>query len=97
MKTKTNKFIIGAVLAATVIFSASSCKKDRDTGNETASLTFVNTVEGSLAQDVYVDDSKASSSAVAYGSASSNISTNTGSRVITFKNTEQQPQPLQLP
>lgn len=88
MKTKTNKFIAGVAMAAALVLSISSCKKDNDDENAlTASLSFVNTVDGSAAQDVYIDNGKVTTSAVAYGSASSNFSTNTGSKTIAFKNT----------
>lgn len=88
MKTKMNKCFAVAGLAAMVMFSLSSCKKDKNDNPEgsNVSLSFVNTVEGSSAQDVYVNDSKASSSAVAYGSAATEISTSSGSKMIAFKN-----------
>jgi len=87
MKTKTNKLITGLALAFAVVFSISSCKKDDDNNDQTtASLTIVNTVEGSAAQEVYFNDSKASVSAVAYGSTASNVNTSTDSKTISFKN-----------
>ncbi len=88
MKTNFNKSIIGFALVGALAISFSSCKKDNDDDAQlTATISVVNAVEGSAAQDVYVNDSKASTSAVAYGSAASNISTTAGNRTITFKNT----------
>ncbi|MHA4894804.1 DUF4397 domain-containing protein [Pedobacter sp. PWIIR3] len=87
MKTRTQKITTAVSLAMTVLFFLSSCKKDEDNAKLTASLTIVNSVEGSAAQDVYINDAKTSSSAVAYASASSNISTSTGTKTIVFKNT----------
>lgn len=78
---------MGVALAATVAISISSCKKDDDNNQLTATLSFVNTVEGSSAQDIYINDSKISTSAVAYGSASSNNSTTAGSKNVSFRNT----------
>ncbi len=89
MKTKINKLIGGAAIITALALSISSCKKDDDGNNTpslTASLSFINTVEGSAAQDVYVNDSKVSTSAVAYGSSTGNITTSSGSKSISFKN-----------
>jgi len=87
MKTKINKLLIIAV-AAVMLFSFSSCKKDSNNVDElNARLSFVNTVEGSAAQDVYINDSKASATAVAYGSSTTDISTSSGNKLIAFKNT----------
>jgi len=87
MKTKTNNFIKGIALAGALVLSISSCKKDDDNFSSTVSLTLVNTVDGSAAQDVYLNDSKASTSAVAYGSTATNLNTTTGSKTVAFKNT----------
>ena len=88
MKTKTNNFIKGIALASALVLSISSCKKDDDNpSSSNVSLTLVNTIDGSAAQDVYLNDSKASTSAVAYGSSATNLSTTTGSKTVAFKNT----------
>ncbi len=87
MKTNTNKFITGVALVGALVLYISSCKKDNDDNATTASLTLVNSVEGSTAQDVYFGDSKANTSAIAYGSAASNVSTTTGTKTVAFKNT----------
>lgn len=87
MKTKTNNFIKGIAIASALVLSISSCKKDDDNPSSNVSLTLVNTIDGSAAQDVYLNDSKASTSAVAYGSAATNLSTTTGSKTVAFKNT----------
>ena len=87
MKTKINKIITGIALTMTVITTLSSCKKDEDENkNLKASINVVNSVEGSTAQDAYVDDSKATTSPVAYGSASGSLNIATGNRTIVFKN-----------
>lgn len=87
MKIKTNHLITRMAVAAAVIFSISSCKKDDDNDNMlNAKLSFVNTVEGSAAQDIFINDSKVSASAVGYGSSSNDISTSAGNKTISFKN-----------
>lgn len=87
MKTNFNKSIIGFALVGALMVSISSCKKDSDDEAQvTATVAVVNAAEGSTAQDVYVDDSKASTSAIAYGSSASNVTTIVGSRTISFKN-----------
>lgn len=87
MKTTINKLISSLAFATVLVFSISSCKKDKDDdGQFKATLTFVNTVEGSAAQDAYVNDSKVSTSAVAYGSTSNSVTTSTGSKTVSFKN-----------
>lgn len=87
MKIQTNHLITRVAVAAAVIFSVSSCSKDDDNDSMmNAKLSFVNTVEGSAAQDIFINDSKVSTSAVAYGSSSNEISTTAGNKTISFKN-----------
>lgn len=86
MKLNTNHLITRLAVAAAVVFSISSCKKDDDTILN-AKLSFVNTVEGSTAQDVYINDLKVNTSAVAYSNVVSDISTSAGSKTVSFKNT----------
>lgn len=87
MKITTNHFITRLAVAALVIFSVSSCKKDDDNDSLlNAKLSFVNSVEGSAAQDIFINDSKVSASAVAYGNSSNDISTSAGNKTISFKN-----------
>lgn len=86
MKTQ-NRFKTFAAISAALVMAVSSCKKDdADNNMLTASLSFVNSVEGSAAQDVYVNDAKVSASAVAYGSASTNNTTTAGNKTVMFKN-----------
>ncbi|MDQ8005987.1 MAG: DUF4397 domain-containing protein [Pedobacter sp.] len=85
MKIKTNHLITRMAVAAAVIFSVSSCSKDDNDNMMNAKLSFVNTVEGSAAQDIFINDSKVSTSAVAYGSSSNEISTSAGDKTISFK------------
>ncbi|WP_113639197.1 DUF4397 domain-containing protein [Nubsella zeaxanthinifaciens] len=87
MKINTNFLTTRLAVAAAVVLSITSCKKDDD--NEmmmNTQVSFVNTVEGSAAQDVYINDLKVNTSAVAYGSALTDISTTSGSKTIAFKN-----------
>ncbi|MNK09095.1 hypothetical protein D3C87_270450 [compost metagenome] len=87
MKINTNHFITRLAVAATVIFSISSCKKDNDEDAILSSkLTFVNTVEGSVAQDVYINDLKVNTSAVAYSNTVTDVATSTGNKTVSFKN-----------
>jgi len=88
MKIKNNHFITRLAVAAAVIFSISSCKKDNDENSMLgARLSFVNTVEGSTAQDVYINDAKVNTSAVAYANTVTDVNTSTGSKTLSFKNT----------
>jgi hypothetical protein len=86
MKTKFNKSIIGLALVGALVGSFTSCKKDDDGNGDQAiaSLSIVNAVEGSATQDVYLNDSKATTAA--YGSAASEVNTTTATRTISFKN-----------
>ncbi|WP_461788083.1 DUF4397 domain-containing protein [Pedobacter sp.] len=88
MKINTNFLTTRLAVAAAVVLSITSCKKDdNDDMMMNTQLSFVNTVEGSAAQDVYINDLKVNTSAVAYGSALTDISTSSGSKTISFKNT----------
>lgn len=89
MKINTNHLITRLAVAAAVVFSISSCKKDNDDDDAmlNSKLSFVNTVEGSTAQDVYINDMKVNTSAMAYSNAVTDISTTAGSKTISFKNT----------
>ncbi|SOD15166.1 DUF4397 domain-containing protein [Pedobacter xixiisoli] len=88
MKINTNHLITRLAVAATVIFSISSCKKDNDEDlTLNSKLSFVNTVEGSVAQDVYINDLKVNTSAVAYTNTVTDVNTSSGSKTLSFKNT----------
>ncbi|MFD0793664.1 DUF4397 domain-containing protein [Mucilaginibacter litoreus] len=68
--------------------SLSSCSKDDDNNGVfgDAHVRVVNTVEGSASQDLYVDDTKVTSSAVAYAENSDFTEVRTGDRKATFHN-----------
>ncbi len=63
-----------------------SCSKDNSNNNLSANVQVTNAAEGSTAQDFYVDSSKVTTSAVAYGSSSTFLTTKTGNHQGTFKN-----------
>ncbi len=87
MKINTNHLITRLAVAAAVVFSISSCKKDNDDDlTLNSKLSFVNTVEGSTAQDVYINDLKVNTSAVAYSNVVTDVSTAAGSKTVSFKN-----------
>lgn len=63
----------------------SSCAKKNDPQPEPvgeAKIRFVNTVQGSAAQDFYVNDNKKTTTAVAYGSASEYVTITSGSNTL---------------
>lgn len=92
MKTFVSKkisFLLIALGAFTV--SLSSCKKDFgediqpiEYGNAKISVT--NTVSGSNAQDFYQNDTKISTSAVAYAETSTYYTVKAGTSIISFRN-----------
>jgi len=87
MKLKTKSLITRFAVAATVVLSISSCKKDNNNDlSANARISFVNSVEGSAAQDAYINDVKVSASAIAYSNTATDISTAAGSKTIAFKN-----------
>jgi len=87
MKLKTKALITKLAVAAGVVLSISSCKKDDNNDTSAnARISFVNTVEGSAAQDAYINDAKVSGSAIAYSNTATDISTGAGSKTIAFKN-----------
>ncbi|TKC10407.1 DUF4397 domain-containing protein [Pedobacter polaris] len=85
MKTKTNRLFTGIALLGALVISISSCKKDDDE-TLSATVTLVNSADGSAAQDAYFNDSKSSASAIAYGNAATNVSTTTSTKTVAFKN-----------
>lgn len=87
MKLKTNSLITRLAVAAAVVLSISSCKKDSNNDlSANARISFVNTVDGSAAQDAYINDVKVNASAIAYSNTATDISTAAGSKTIAFKN-----------
>lgn len=87
MKTNIKNLLTSAALFGALICSLSSCEKDDDeTVQSTATISLVNSVEGSAAQDVYLNDSKANVSAVAYGSSETKLTVPANNQTIAFKN-----------
>lgn len=96
-----NTFImkINSRLSATPILSLltilmltfTSCKKDNSVSEPVvygdASLKVVNTVQGSLAQDFFQNDTKISTTPVAYGEATGYLTIKAGNSTISYKNT----------
>lgn len=81
------KFLSFAFTAsAAVLFS--SCDKNNDPNSTSgkAQVRITNAVEGSASQELYLDGNKLSTSAVAYGSSSDYLQTNTGDRQAQFRN-----------
>lgn len=72
------------VLLFSTMGFVSSCSKDDDT-NGTASVMIVNSVEGSAAQDFYLDDAKVNSQAVASGQTNGYFTVNGGNHKADFK------------
>lgn len=87
MKTNFKNVLKTSAMILAITFSAVSCKNDKDDDPQTAtaSLTIVNSVEGSAAQDFYINDSKVSSN-LAYGS-SATLTVPAGTSKGTFTNT----------
>lgn len=76
------------LLVIFAIAALSSCKKDDDaTVNGTAYLMITNAAEGSAAQDFYLDNTKLSTSAVAYAQSTSYLNNTPGNHSATFNNT----------
>jgi hypothetical protein len=87
MKTNFNKSMIGIALVGLLMVSISACKNDRkDYVRVRTNLGVVNAVEGSSAQDVYVDDTKANTTPVSYGNPATTVSVPTGGATVSFKN-----------
>jgi hypothetical protein len=62
-----------------------SCSKDNSNNNPPAYVQVTNAAEASTAQDFYVDSSKVTTSAVAYGSSSTFLTTKSGDHQGKFK------------
>lgn len=93
MKTLFNKKIALSLIAlSTFAVILSSCKKNTEEdiqpieyGNAKMSVT--NTVSGSNAQDFYQNDTKISTSPVAYAQTSTYYTVKAGTSILSFKNT----------
>ncbi len=78
------------VIACSGILLLSSCRKNRDIEPEPvgeAKVRYVNTIQGSADQDLYVNGTKKSTDAVAYGSASAYITITSGPNSFKYYNT----------
>ena len=85
LQTWFNKPLL-TVLLFSIMGFASSCSKDDDTSaNGTANVMIVNSVEGSTAQDFYLDDAKVNSQAVASGQTNGYFTVNAGNHKADFK------------
>lgn len=87
MKTVINPFskLLSFAVLSMALFA--SCSKDDDDMNGLrANVMITNAAEGSTAQDFYLDDSKVSTSAIAYAQSSNYFSTAAGSRQAKFTN-----------
>jgi hypothetical protein len=82
------KLLPVAFIAAASIFT--SCNKNNNQGSANGALNakvkIVNTVDGSSAQDFYIDNVKLDASAVAYTQSSDYLSTKSGSHTAKFTN-----------
>jgi hypothetical protein len=77
--------IIGLLLVTVCITSCS--KNDNSSISASAYVMAVNSAEASLPQDFYVDNNKASSSAMAYTQASAYATVKAGDHQVQFRNT----------
>jgi hypothetical protein len=75
-----------AILLGLVIILP-SCKKDSDSDLDlNANVMIVNSVQGSAAQDFYLNGAKINTQAVAYSQTNGYISTSSGNKTAEFKN-----------
>jgi hypothetical protein len=74
-----------AIMLLAVTFT--SCSKSNDNANLSAYVKVTNSSEASLPQDFFIDNTKVSSSAVAYTQSTDYLTTNTGDKQGQFKNT----------
>ena len=91
MKTNFNRqtlkplsLLLPAIISVSIAFT--SCRKDKVNSSLTAYVQVANSAEGSAPQDFYLDNSKVTTSAVAYGQSSTFITSSTGDRMGAFKN-----------
>lgn len=89
MKTFKNtlefKYLFLFLVLAAAAFT--SCKNDDNNATPTSGyIMAVNSADGSSSQDVYIDNVKASTTAVAYGSSSNYITTSSGQHTVQFNN-----------
>ena len=87
----TNKFAVILIMFSIAALLLSSCKKDTDDEIEPivygdAKVSVTNTVSGSNAQDFFQNDTKISTTAVAYGETSPYLTVKAGNSTFAFKN-----------
>ena len=85
-----NKLALMLTMFVAIALALSSCKKDPDPepivfGDAKISIT--NTVSGSNAQDFYQNDTKLTSTAVAYAQSSPYLTVKAGNSALSFRNT----------
>jgi hypothetical protein len=85
--SKNPKLALSALLFLSFTAVLTSCSKDNsNTGpNGTAHVMIVNSIEGSSSQDLYLNNAKINTSAVAYGQATDYFSAASGNPAAQFK------------
>lgn len=74
-----------ALLVLGLLLGSCSKKSDKGTENMSAYVQVTNSADGSVAQDFYLDNTKITTSAVAYGSSSDFLAASTGDRQGKFE------------
>jgi len=82
---KPASLLFSAIILVSTAFT--SCTKDKANTSLSAYVQVANSAEGSAPQDFYLDNSKVTTSAVAYGQSSTFIESSAGDRMGAFKNT----------
>lgn len=83
----SSKAWMAFVIAFSGLLLLSSCRKNDDIRPEPvgpANIRYANAVQGSASQDLYVNDTKKNTQAVAYGEASAYMEITSGSNVFKF-------------
>lgn len=83
----SSKAWMAFVIACSGLLLLSSCSKNDDIEPEPvgpANVRYVNAVQGSASQDLYVNDTKKNTQAVAYGDASAYMEITSGANVFKF-------------
>lgn len=87
IKSKSRLTLLTLLFAGITGLFASCSKDDSNTTSAYASVKIVNAVRGSAAQDLYIDNTKLNTSAVAYGQSSDFLSAKSGDHQAKFTNT----------